>query len=499
MKENIRRQVEKLLLVIACLLTVAFCKSVKAEAKVSIAAGVYNTGLIKQDGSLWTAGRNDYGQLGNGKTGTNQKKPIKAMTSVSQVAFGSEHTGIIKKDGSLWMCGNNEDGQLGDGTESDRNKPKKVMSGVAAVSAGNYYTAIIKKDGSLWMCGSNEYGQLGDGTESDRSTPKKIMEGVASVSAGYRHTGIVKKDGSLWMCGNNGWGELGDGTMTDRKVPKKIMSGVASVSSGGDFTAIVKKDGSLWTCGYNEFGQLGDGIGKDLNKPKKIMSSVSSVRLGEDYGIAVKKDGSLWVWGNNEYGQLGDGTENSHFSPKKLSNFFVKETYISAQSRTVSEKSKSFNIGAKTNGNKNLSYSSGNKKVVQVDARGNVKIVGCGQATITIKAANTAAFGSAEKKIVITVVPKKGKLKKVVSPDKKKMTIQWAKSKNISGYVVQIGEKKSFSGKKVQRTLGAKATKIKLSPFKSKKKYYVRIRTYKKVGAKKYYSAWSNSKSVTVK
>ena len=120
MKENIRRQVEKLLLVIACLLTVVFCKSVKAEAKVSIAAGDYNTVLIKEDGSLWTAGRNDYGQLGNGKTGTDQKKPIKAMTSVSQVAFGSAHTGIIKKDGSLWMCGYHEYGTIGDGTEYDK-------------------------------------------------------------------------------------------------------------------------------------------------------------------------------------------------------------------------------------------------------------------------------------------------------------------------------------------------------------------------------------------
>lgn len=126
-------------------------------------------------------------------------------------------------------------------------------------------------------------------------------------------------------------------------------------------------------------------------------------------------------------------------------------------------------------------------------------MIGCGKSTITIKAAETSTFGAAVKKISIVVIPEKGKIKTVVSPNKGRVIIKWKKDKNISGYVVQITDKKSFVGTKLQRTFDAKVLQTTVYPFKSKKKYYIRMRTYKKIGTKKYYSVWSDTKSVRVK
>ena len=100
------------------------------------------------------------------------------------VSLGYVHSAAIKSDGSLWTWGNNDAGQLGDGTTTDRSTPVKVMDNVAAVSLGFYHSAAIKSDGSLWIWGVNGYGQLGDGTTTNRSTPVKVMDNVAAVSLG---------------------------------------------------------------------------------------------------------------------------------------------------------------------------------------------------------------------------------------------------------------------------------------------------------------------------
>ncbi len=49
------------------------------------------------------------------------------------------------------------------------------------------------------------------------------------------------------------------------------------------------------------------------------------------------------------------------------------------------------------------------------------------------------------------------------------------------------------------KTVNNKTTKLTIKGLKAKKKYYVRIRTYKKVGKKKYYSQWSKVKKITTK
>ena len=98
-----------------------------------------------------------------------------------------------------------------------------------------------------------------------------------------------------------------------------------------------------------------------------------------------------------------------------------------------------------------------------------------------------------------TVKPKKTSIKKL-SKGKKKFTVTWAKVSGVKGYQIQYSSDKKFKKNNKSVTVTKqKTTKATVKKLKSKKKYYVRVRTYKTVNGKKIYSSWSKVKSVKVK
>lgn len=98
-----------------------------------------------------------------------------------------------------------------------------------------------------------------------------------------------------------------------------------------------------------------------------------------------------------------------------------------------------------------------------------------------------------------TVNPKKTSIKKL-SKGKKKFTVTWAKVSGVKGYQIQYSSNKKFKKNNKSVTVTKqKTTKATVKKLKSKKKYYVRVRTYKTVNGKKIYSSWSKVKSVKTK
>ena len=95
--------------------------------------------------------------------------------------------------------------------------------------------------------------------------------------------------------------------------------------------------------------------------------------------------------------------------------------------------------------------------------------------------------------------PKSASIKKVKAA-KKAILVTWKKVSGVKGYQVQVATDKKFKKNKKTVTIKKqKTTKTTVKKLKSKKKYYVRIRTYKTVNGKKVYSAWSKVKSVKTK
>lgn len=137
-------------------------------------AAVLGPFAIKTDGSLWA--------YAGYSAEDAEHSPTKLMDNVAAISAGDFGYAVLKNDGSLWTAGDNNLGQLGIGTMTNANSDitvtnfsqafTKVMENVTAVSAGGDHVLAIKTDGSVWVWGSNECGQLGNGGTGNQTGTK---------------------------------------------------------------------------------------------------------------------------------------------------------------------------------------------------------------------------------------------------------------------------------------------------------------------------------------
>ena len=156
----------------------------------------------------------------------------------------------------------------------------------------------------------------------------------------------------------------------------------------------------------------------------------------------------------------------------------------------------SFTLKPKAKGK--ITYKTGNKKVATVNSKGKVTVKGTGKATITVTAKATSTYSKSVKKITVYGVPKKPEMKKLTA-GKKRFTVQWKKDKKADGYQVQYSTDKKFKKNVKSMNVSKKNTKATVKKLKKGKTYRVRIRSYKKIDGKKYYSGWGKVKSVKVR
>ncbi len=175
-----------------------------------------------------------YGELGDG-TWISKNTPVQALglSNVIAIASGREFSVALRDDGTVWTWGRNFEGQLGIGTwgaGTHRNSPAQVvdpsdpsgyLTGVAAIAAGEKYTLAVKSNGTLWAWGENNRGQLGDGTTTSNNIPVQVIDltGVVAAAGGNMFSLAAKQDGTVWAWGGNWAGQLGDGTTEERLTP----------------------------------------------------------------------------------------------------------------------------------------------------------------------------------------------------------------------------------------------------------------------------------------
>jgi len=286
---------------------------------------------IKTDGTLWSWGFNNNGQLGLGNT-TQRNSPVQvgALTNWLDIAAGWYHSAATKTDGTLWTWGGNGNGQLGLNNTTSYSSPKQVgsLTNWLSVACGYGYTMAIKIDGTLWGWGNNGNGRLGIGNTTDYSSPKQIgaLTTWYKVACGTAHTLATKTDGTLWSWGSNSNGELGIGNTTAYSSPKQIgaltnwLYIACTQSAGNPSSGSVKTDGTLWTWGNNLYGSLGIGTsGAYTNRSSPVqvgaLTNWGVLDAGGRHFMSVKTNGQLWVWGYNGGGQLGNSTTTDSSSP----------------------------------------------------------------------------------------------------------------------------------------------------------------------------------------
>jgi len=177
---------------------------------------------IKTDGTLWGWGENINGELGInvGGPGLQKSSPVQVPgTTWRSLAVGSHRATLgTKTDGTLWSWGFNEQGQLGlnQAATTKISSPTQVpgTNWSENISVYDYFTLATKTDGTLWTWGYNGHGALGDNSNVSKSSPVQVPGTTwsttdGSIASGTAMSKAVKTDGTLWVWGNNNQGQLG--------------------------------------------------------------------------------------------------------------------------------------------------------------------------------------------------------------------------------------------------------------------------------------------------
>ncbi|MCI9445867.1 MAG: leucine-rich repeat protein [Lachnospiraceae bacterium] len=216
-----------------------------------------------------------------------------------------------------------------------------------------------------------------------------------------------------------------------------------------------------------------------------------TVKLG-DKTLALDTDYTVSYINNIEVGTAKVIiTAKGNYTGSKTTNFTITKaadqeptTSITCKKTLyeVSYGSKPFKI--KASSGSSMTFTSSNPKIAAVDkATGKVTIKSTGIAVISIYARNAAMD------VTVKVSPKKQTIKSIKAVKGKKLTVKWANDKMASGYQVQISTDKSFK-KNVQAKKVSKTSHT-FTKLKTGKKYYVKVRSYKKVSKESLYGTWS--------
>ena len=302
---------------------------------------------VKKDGTLWSWGYNSNGALGqNQALSTNLSSPAQ-IGSGTDWEFSKRYAlgGLLSKmamktDGTLWSWGSNEYGQLGQNSRTYYSSPVQIPGTWNNCTAGTnqFVGAGVKTDGTAWIWGRNTYGLLGlsQSTPTQRSSPTQIPGTTWSrlvTPDSWYQVMVTKTDGTLWAWGSNYDGGLGMSDIpagTYRSSPIQIPGTNWSdeIVGGLKNWLAVKTDGTLWTWGENASGQLGQNqapaqlsaASSPIQIPGTTWSQVG--KLGHNSCMALKTDGTLWSWGYNydgvRAGVLGLNDRTTRSSPTQI-------------------------------------------------------------------------------------------------------------------------------------------------------------------------------------
>lgn len=166
------------------------------------------------------------------------------------------------------------------------------------------------------------------------------------------------------------------------------------------------------------------------------------------------------------------------YAPKTMNLSSSSYTYDGKVKTVCNSKGKTI-----SSSNYKVSYSSGRKYVGKY----------------TVKVTFTGKYYSGSMSKTFTIRPKSTYISSLTAKSKG-FTARWGKqTSQTTGYQIQYSTNKNFSGAATKTITKNSTTSASYTKLKAKKKYYVRIRTYKKISNTYYYSSWSSAKTVTTK
>lgn len=320
---------------------------------------------IDAEGTLYFAGSNGSGQYGNGTKGGEFSMPREVLQNVSAVADGKSGFAIaLREDGTLWSWGNNEYAQLGQDTQYNNDAETNCIltptemfydssDAVTAVAAGDAFTVVLNEAGEVYTCGRAGDGQTGiAGLELSRKTVvgrltkidqsyfegKKIVQIDAAENTGF----ALSEDGTLYIWGANDYGILGNGSADENEIyetPVRLVFSekIKKVSAETMTVMILTESGDVYGWGNNAVRQLGvkDLTELSVTQPTQIEAfyaadgtevhaTITDILCGGRTNFVLDSDGNVYAFGAAGNGQAGINPSESTY----LSHPCVSESNV---------------------------------------------------------------------------------------------------------------------------------------------------------------------------
>ncbi|HEX6258747.1 MAG TPA: hypothetical protein VFZ48_04675 [Candidatus Saccharimonadales bacterium] len=327
---------------------------------------VYNTYMIGSDGFAYSAGVNNFGQLGISTTQYRASTPMKVQVKdaggnllsardimCAGVAWSCY---VIAEDGYAYASGNNFVGQLGIGNTTNQFTPTKMIikdssnkdvmpvrivgQGYTDSERGSIY--VLGADGHVYVTGRNDFGQLGIGNTTNQATPVRMnlrdpsnnVLTARKIAVSSHSAYILASDNYVYAVGRNNAGQLGIGNSTDQWTPVRMnirdsgnvaLTSIDIAADDAVFYAIASNN-QIYGAGYNGVGSLGNGtstnaltpVQMNLRDPSNNVLTARSIATDGASAYVVASDNYMYVTGYNNRGQLGIGNTTNQLTPVRM-------------------------------------------------------------------------------------------------------------------------------------------------------------------------------------
>lgn len=204
---------------------------------VSVACGREHSVCVDAEGGVWTWGIGSAYALAHGsKADAPTPRRVGSLEGrrIVKASAGREHTLLLTDDGAVFVAGTDSYGQAGlGGTQAFVRQPALVggeLNGrvVTDVICGEFMSAALCDDGSVFTFGHNKEGGLGHGDRTDAATPRMLHAPpesdfasagrVVRLSQGGGHALMLTEYGRLFAVGRGRNGQLGRGTAAHESI-----------------------------------------------------------------------------------------------------------------------------------------------------------------------------------------------------------------------------------------------------------------------------------------
>ena len=279
-----------------------------------LAAGGNHTIILCIDGKLRATGNNEDGRCGIHRipqTSRYMEVPLPSsetsnqILTVKQVSATWSSTAVLLSDGSMYTCGSGDSGELGLGLKITKAHEWQLVphfpppgTKVVHLTSSMGHTVAVLSNGEVYGWGKGRKGQLGESAENVWS-PRRVtsidFEATEAV-CGKDFTFLVGKEvaGQIAVLGPKGMDRFqikanAPGKLSDWKTIAASWGSIFALHASGDTTA--------W--GRDDHGQL----------PPRALPEIEAIAAGSEHCLALTRAGKVLAWGWGEHGNCGVPTD----------------------------------------------------------------------------------------------------------------------------------------------------------------------------------------------